>query len=786
MFPVCNCIEHRPNDSIESELQLGSLHQSLDKEVSVCDAVLAVKVLTVIEQVAFSRTESCAGPITTCMSIADILENTPSWTSFLNALGIKTSYDTLERYKNRLASDHESAPRRALSDVPLSDGLLTVQIDNYDVMPLHSVKIAGKKNPVISGTATQGVLRKRRWGATRDENFSKFTTYSQWQDPKRVLGTRENFIGELVSEDAKEALQAFYDVVYGKFYAERGRLLRPGHYKAGSDSASGGLNFRTMLLSCFKEHGGVSRNDPLLLEQKVVFIDIREEIASDIMTIHAKIAQIRDLVRPGEDGSPRYVVISGDQPTYRMMFNIWRRSYGEHVQAPDPRNASIRLHEWMVPFPGFFHVEKQCLYPLCREMLYGLGLNEMALKAGLTNSQAEKILKHSDARNNRSVLFNICAAMIMHTSEIVLADCSDVFDAIRDVEGTDDGVERDLAYTKKYAQVIQETTDNVSFKSIQVGRLLRKAVLSFFSSDRNSQHFVHTVLFTFLLPTVGFHVLSRTGHTHLTDNFWLSLTDVLHASGHLKYQDLYLFYRFLKEIMPRVVFYDLFQVKPGAAVARIPSYTSQIEGNYDRRGRTYVHLDESLSMLIIRQVKSLSTSSLPHIQHAASWLHEVSKTRSMLQSVVGASRGHGTATAGNWKHNAKSPTNMYDRNAGQWRTVDCLLRLMRERSFLRSDHRSCHRLRNIFAEEPQDLEVMPAEQRILDVRSQSRKSAELHASAIFADVFGRLSKEDIDTHFEGKRFKGVWTMRKVILPAGVVIEAKAPSSSKCRRICTGY
>ncbi|PXF40680.1 hypothetical protein BWQ96_09598 [Gracilariopsis chorda] len=73
MFPVCNCIEHHPNDSIEIVLQLGRLHQSLDTGVSVCDAVLAVRVLMVIEQIVFWRTESCAGPVTTCMSIAGIL-----------------------------------------------------------------------------------------------------------------------------------------------------------------------------------------------------------------------------------------------------------------------------------------------------------------------------------------------------------------------------------------------------------------------------------------------------------------------------------------------------------------------------------------------------------------------------------------------------------------------------------------------------------------------------------------------------------------------------------------
>ena len=73
-----------------------------------------------------------------------------------------------------------------------------------------------------------------------------------------------------------------------------------------------------------------------------------------------------------------------------------------------------------IPFPGMFHVEKHFLYLICRERLYGLGLKEMARKAGLSPGPVDNILKHRHERNNRAVLFNICAAMHIHLTDVVL------------------------------------------------------------------------------------------------------------------------------------------------------------------------------------------------------------------------------------------------------------------------------------------------------------------------------------------------------------------------------
>lgn len=62
------------------------------------------------------------------------------------------------------------------------------------------------------------------------------------------------------------------------------------------------------------------------------------------------------------------------------------------------------------------------MYSLCKEMLDGVGLLEIAACAGLSNSLVSGILKHSHARNNRAVLFNLACAIIVHLSDIVVLE----------------------------------------------------------------------------------------------------------------------------------------------------------------------------------------------------------------------------------------------------------------------------------------------------------------------------------------------------------------------------
>ena len=196
-----------------------------------------------------------------------------------------------------------------------------------------------------------------------------------------------------------------------------------------------GVNFRTLLLSCFQRHGGLDNSKPSLYDQEATLVDVSCMSTANALTIHAKISMLKDVIRPEEPGRPRYVVCGGDQPTFKMTVRLWRNSYFEAERNGNAKcpYGELKVHQWLIPFLGFFQIEKQSLYPLCNEMLHGLGLEEMAACSGLSKSHVENILKHSHARNNCAVLFNICTAMVVHASDIIQAECPDVRDAIDSV-----------------------------------------------------------------------------------------------------------------------------------------------------------------------------------------------------------------------------------------------------------------------------------------------------------------------------------------------------------------
>ena len=207
-FPFSNLQTSLPDEPLEDFLHCKNNSQSKSNTMLRSDIVLSIRVLKVVEQVVFSRTKSVTGPLTTTMSIAGILESTPSWTSVLNALGLVASHDTTERFKKKLVASREAAPRGAMEGTDLTHGLLTVQIDNYDVMPFHSVKIAGKRKPVISGTATQAILRKRRRVCTEEE----LSQEGKWLDPTNVCFSRGSFISNIVNPEGRGVIDAFFDI----------------------------------------------------------------------------------------------------------------------------------------------------------------------------------------------------------------------------------------------------------------------------------------------------------------------------------------------------------------------------------------------------------------------------------------------------------------------------------------------------------------------------------------------------------------------------------------------
>lgn len=91
-------------------------------------------------------------------------------------------------------------------------------------------------------------------------------------------------------------------------------------------------------------------------------------------------------------------------------------------RSPGIEDDVYRVHECLVPFPGLFHAKKQAMYSIFKEILDGLGLDEIVACAGLFKGQVSNILTHSHALNNRAVLFNFACAMIIHITDMLLLE----------------------------------------------------------------------------------------------------------------------------------------------------------------------------------------------------------------------------------------------------------------------------------------------------------------------------------------------------------------------------
>ena len=274
-----------------------------------------------------------------------------------------------------------------------------------------------------------------------------------------------------------------------------------------------------------------------------------------------------------------------------------------------------------------------------------------------------------------------------------------------------------------------------------------------------------TILLRCLIPTIGSHVFSRTGHTALKEAFWFHHHAILHSSGHLKYQDLAVHHAFMRSIITTVVAEDLFSKQPGRSVMKLFSFTGTGSVGRDSRGWTYVHLDEALEMLIVRYLKGLSVNLLQHLENSTAWLIPVSPCRSLCRYVTGASRSIGSKRANTDGGEGTGPLNEYDLNACQWKTVARMLHLMRECGFLNLEHRGSEWFTNVFAVPKRRMTLANDRKRLLDIWKLGRDTAKLHASVFLPELFGSLTDEDRSTYFDGAIFKKWNKRRRVLTPA---------------------
>lgn len=107
-----------------------------------------------------------------------------------------------------------------------------LQFDNWDIKPLHAVKVYNKEMPIVNGSLVQGASRK--WGsevasaqkdnALPENERREIDSTSSWK-PVSYLGTRDEFTTAFESVENEIILSQFADVVFGITSLFRSALL---------------------------------------------------------------------------------------------------------------------------------------------------------------------------------------------------------------------------------------------------------------------------------------------------------------------------------------------------------------------------------------------------------------------------------------------------------------------------------------------------------------------------------------------------------------------------------
>ena len=215
MFPISNDASQLPREDIDNYSKCLLHKYSEDRIITRADFLLCLRAFRVLEQIVFSRSRVSIGPLMMTTSIAGIMESSASWTSTLHCQGIVVSYDTTEQFRKDLIAEREESCDGAFHNVDLNDRVVTVQLDNFDILPFNSVKAAGKRLPMVSGTATQSIVQTKRRKVDPSLHLvpsqiaSNVELPSGWLDSSLVpsLRDRKSFVSSLHSESDERDLK---------------------------------------------------------------------------------------------------------------------------------------------------------------------------------------------------------------------------------------------------------------------------------------------------------------------------------------------------------------------------------------------------------------------------------------------------------------------------------------------------------------------------------------------------------------------------------------------------
>lgn len=131
------------------------------------------------------------------------------------------SCNVTRTFGNGLFAECEQEEQSAFSDSSTENRVIAIQVGNFYILPFNSVKASGKSFTMVSGTATQSIIRAK----TRRRFADGMTDEWLHKDSVECRRDRKQFIAFLHSEENKSILQDFIHVSFGTLHLRRNSIL---------------------------------------------------------------------------------------------------------------------------------------------------------------------------------------------------------------------------------------------------------------------------------------------------------------------------------------------------------------------------------------------------------------------------------------------------------------------------------------------------------------------------------------------------------------------------------
>ena len=700
-----------------------------------------------IERKVFSRSNhTVRGPVITTLSLVAVPHSTSSFLALLNRMACAVSYTKVMEWKRDAILEREvTGPFATLT----SNAFVSVQVDNINMRASHALSVHGASYWGFDGLAVQAL------NSNPSFNMTKYLMNTSWEERRpryHQFISREAYINHCFPCTTNDPdIEGYRFLAVGMAISNQTRLATT----VRKDQQS----FRNVLMSALKGKSGG--------RAKVEYVSIKQCDANNIFELEKIVKMVEEQYNPPESLENTIVALVGDQPIFKMLFRIWLDAYLKRS----------RRAMWLVPIPGHFHIDKQGIIGMVKNYISGAGLEQLLRFSGLSEKHQDNFISLPHYRKNRRFLSQMTCALILRLYKAIVEHLPDVDREIDQLllnlseytsfkEGEKERLRGDENFSNRIRSALPPgcqllIADHVHPSVLQIGKIVVQSTRTIAKDSPNLEFFAVCQLFNTLIPWTAFNILLRKGQTHIADKFYECFLGVLHGTNKLNYQENLLYYSVVKEFMPPVARFVLYDA--GHLVANFNENATN----------TNLALDEAMEMGVIRETKMWNTNNPKTLEKSPPFTTLISRAvqaslRQLQGNVMYDPLGTDADVMASFKPHSQISTQsnrkVRDKEKRTAVNVHGMLELLNQCGYYSSEHIHSPGLCNPLCQPPLVVTDRKFITQLLEAEENGRRAASLHIGTKLYKLFPNcaLSEDDRKKYFNEKPWSQVldhWNRR---------------------------